>query len=95
MSTPRRFIGVFALRWVAACGDDESEPQMPQTFGEACALVPGCETAVVAITGAPEPIWCVVVVRDGDGAIRIESVEEIDVATLAVVEPDGTVVSSR
>ncbi len=94
MSIPRPFTGVLVLCFVAACGGSDSEPQMPQTFEAACALVPGCETPVVTATGAPEAIWRVLVVRDGGGAIRIESVEEIDVPS-DVGPPQGALAGTH
>lgn len=90
MSNLRRFLGVFVLCLAAACGGDESEPQTPQTFDEACALVPGCETPVVTASGTPEPIWRVLVIRGGAGEIRIESVEQIDVPS-DIGPPQGAV----
>ncbi len=45
-------------------------------------MVPGCEMPdVVVPDGPPLPIWRVLVVRDGEGAITIDAVEEIDVSS--------------
>lgn len=79
-----------ALPPLLACGggDEEGTPPPPETRDEACALVDGCDTPEMEVAGPREAIWRVRVVRDGTGDVRIDLVEEVDVAA-AVGAPQG------
>jgi len=68
------------------CGGDE--PDTPETFAEACALVAGCETPINAVSGPRQAIWRVLAIREAGGGYRIEAVEEVEVAQ-AIGTPQG------
>jgi len=70
---------------VTACGGDEP---VTVTFAEACAEVEGCDAPLITYPGPQITIWRVLVQRDGDGAISITSVDEVDVP-MAVGAPAG------
>lgn len=78
-------------------------------YAEACSETPGCSATPDSVPGPAEPVWRVRVVREPDGAVRIEDVEGIRVVAgngvpigalyseLALVgrDADGTVVDGQ
>ncbi|MEM9075205.1 MAG: hypothetical protein AAGE52_42295 [Myxococcota bacterium] len=81
------------MRWTAillcaACGGGGSDPELPATFEEACAMVDGCMTPDNAIPGGREAIWRVHVIREADGSYRLGDIVEAEIAEV-IGAPQG------
>jgi len=90
-----RVVPCLALTLLLGCGgddggDDGGGGDTPNTFAEACAEVPGCETPRVSVSATTEPVWRVLAVRDAEGDLRIEAVQETRVSTDVGLPPAPT-----
>ncbi|MCA9604279.1 MAG: hypothetical protein KC619_01705 [Myxococcales bacterium] len=66
-----------ALALLAGCPE---APETFSTFEEACAAIPDCEAPRVPRPPGQEAIWRVSLVRDADGQVRIDEIDEVSVA---------------